>query len=348
MLCWYYGTRDLYQIIEIHSCMTRVHEKHNFSTMASFRSPFFSLVVAIIAGVTSGQHCSVCGVGFRVGRPDAILSVQGHPDILCNRLEVAGFQGLIPIDECTSLPPLISEVCSCQANTAVERNRNRKLQSIPESNSPAAVTTKKPVTVSPVASPVVSPAYLFSGEWYCEVCDYYYESIKFPNKFVNFSNPNSTNVIQKQRCSELMGTQAACKYYATKIRRACGCEQFQAPAPAYWGSGEQPTTAEMPIGLYFFIIFSLLVLVSALCTVFKRASRLHAQERPTTVRRTPQEFSTLGHAIVVTNERREMGEEALKRRHLILSTLFPMEGKVSSAQCFVPEIFLAFRARDDI
>ena len=76
------------------------------------------LVGGLLVGVTSSQVCSVCGDGYQVGTASAIGSVPGLPPATCDNIELAGRQGLIPIDQCISLPLMIFETCKCQINTS--------------------------------------------------------------------------------------------------------------------------------------------------------------------------------------------------------------------------------------
>ena len=58
--------------------------------------------------------CSICGDGFRVSIPDALVS---FPDqeltIDCITLQTMGLTGLVPLAECQALPDLVREVCGC-------------------------------------------------------------------------------------------------------------------------------------------------------------------------------------------------------------------------------------------
>jgi hypothetical protein len=77
------------------------------------------VVGGFLVSVTSAQLCSVCGDGYQVGNLSAIGSFPGLPDTLvtCDDIELAGRQGLIPVDQCLALPLLIFETCDCQVNT---------------------------------------------------------------------------------------------------------------------------------------------------------------------------------------------------------------------------------------
>jgi hypothetical protein len=308
----------------------------------------FFLTLAFVVRACSGQRCFVCGDGFRVGRPDAIVSFQGQPDVLCNHLEFIGIQGLIPIDQCFSLPPLISETCNCQTDTTVKRHRGRKLQNTTGSSSPAAVPTYKPVTAtatptaiaipnSPTARPTTaSPV----REVFCEVCGDGFE-VALPYKWVNFSDPDSPSM--SGRCDKLKSIPAACKYYRAKIQSRCGgCEYTDhgsvyspAYAPAYFGGGvdaptNQPTSETI---LLFVAVF--LGLPCFVCLIVGTAGLRRAQERAAqNVIETPQRRQAAELTAVVANGRSELdAEEALKRRHLTLMILFPMEGKVRLVPC---------------
>lgn len=56
--------------------------------------------------------CSICGTNRCVGNPAATFSFPGKPSTTCGQLETAGYQGQIPIDQCSFLPELIP-LCEC-------------------------------------------------------------------------------------------------------------------------------------------------------------------------------------------------------------------------------------------
>lgn len=58
--------------------------------------------------------CSVCGTGSCIVNQDAIFTFPGQPSVSCGMLQDAGFNGLIPLNRCAFLPPLIGDLCECQ------------------------------------------------------------------------------------------------------------------------------------------------------------------------------------------------------------------------------------------
>jgi hypothetical protein len=72
-----------------------------------------SLLVASLVVLVNGQGCSVCGDGKEVGKPEAIFAFPGQPAVPCADLQTAGESGLIPLDQCGFLPPLIT-ACECK------------------------------------------------------------------------------------------------------------------------------------------------------------------------------------------------------------------------------------------
>jgi len=86
--------------------------------------------------------CSVCGPGLCVTDYDGIYtktSSLGQPNISCRILEAAGYDGIVPLDECPSLPSEIYDICKC-----------RNAIPLDEAVYP---TTKSPATISMFASP---------------------------------------------------------------------------------------------------------------------------------------------------------------------------------------------------
>mmetsp|Transcript_14753 Transcript_14753/g.16900 ORF Transcript_14753/g.16900 Transcript_14753/m.16900 type:complete len:134 (+) Transcript_14753:120-521(+) len=56
--------------------------------------------------------CSVCGEGKKVGNGLGIFAYPEQPEVPCSLLESAGVNGLIPLEQCSQLPPLVT-VCEC-------------------------------------------------------------------------------------------------------------------------------------------------------------------------------------------------------------------------------------------
>jgi len=60
------------------------------------------------------NSCSVCGDGKSVTEPDAFFVFPGQPDVACGKLEEAGRDGTIPLNQCGFLPALIEDTCGCK------------------------------------------------------------------------------------------------------------------------------------------------------------------------------------------------------------------------------------------
>jgi hypothetical protein len=61
------------------------------------------------------RGCSICGEGLCVTDDDAIFAFPGQPAVGCRDLELAGFGGAVPLDQCTLLPDLVAEDCGCHS-----------------------------------------------------------------------------------------------------------------------------------------------------------------------------------------------------------------------------------------
>jgi len=59
------------------------------------------------------QGCSICGDGREVTAPDEIFAFPGQPTVPCGELESAGENGMIPVERCQFLEPLL-DVCECR------------------------------------------------------------------------------------------------------------------------------------------------------------------------------------------------------------------------------------------
>jgi hypothetical protein len=142
------------------------------------RELIFLVGTILVVSVTSEQICSVCGDGYQVGNPSALVSsFPGHPDkpatSTCQEIEVAGLEGLISVSQCRSLPLLIFDTCHCQTKTAEKTqeyanalNRPgysslRRVQATSPANAasdPAVATTATSPSLAPShAEPPASP-----------------------------------------------------------------------------------------------------------------------------------------------------------------------------------------------
>jgi hypothetical protein len=94
--------------------------------------------------------CYVCGSNLCVGDPDAIFAFPGQPRVPCGVLEEAGFDGLIPLDQCQLLSTLV-DICKC--------GETLQPPSPPPTPFPVLVPTEEPSRKpTPDPSPPPSPA----------------------------------------------------------------------------------------------------------------------------------------------------------------------------------------------
>eukprot|EP00547_Thalassionema_nitzschioides_P012617 CAMPEP_0194256884 /NCGR_PEP_ID=MMETSP0158-20130606/37753_1 /TAXON_ID=33649 /ORGANISM="Thalassionema nitzschioides, Strain L26-B" /LENGTH=157 /DNA_ID=CAMNT_0038995741 /DNA_START=58 /DNA_END=531 /DNA_ORIENTATION=- len=73
-------------------------------------------LIFALSSVGIHAHCSVCGRGKRVGNGNAIYVYPNNrlKNITCSELELAGFKGLIKIEECAFYPFRVVELCECR------------------------------------------------------------------------------------------------------------------------------------------------------------------------------------------------------------------------------------------
>lgn len=83
-----------------------------------FRGLILSTFLLATATVDAQEGCSVCGPDMQVGNLDGIFSIPGQPTVPCSLLELAGEAGVIPLDQCPFLPPLIQADCACEPAVA--------------------------------------------------------------------------------------------------------------------------------------------------------------------------------------------------------------------------------------
>jgi len=83
--------------------------------------------------------CSVCGPSLCVGNDDAVFEFPGQPAVPCGRLEQAGLNGEVPLDQCGFLPGLVVDICECRIGTTP----------IPEpTNAPVVAPTDASIDIS--------------------------------------------------------------------------------------------------------------------------------------------------------------------------------------------------------
>jgi hypothetical protein len=62
---------------------------------------------------SANTGCFICGDGLVVTKPETIFAFPGQPQVPCGQLEEAGKTGLIPLEQCPFLPPLVADDCGC-------------------------------------------------------------------------------------------------------------------------------------------------------------------------------------------------------------------------------------------
>jgi len=97
--------------------------------------------------------CSVCGEDKIVSLPDEIFEFPGQPRVTCNQLEEAGFAGVIPLEQCPFLPPIIKNICACASNAT---------------SAPTVPLAPSPPTPAPTPSPTPGS---------CSICGSNYSSV---------------------------------------------------------------------------------------------------------------------------------------------------------------------------
>jgi len=78
------------------------------------KSYFLLLVTRLALVQAQDAGCSVCGTDMKVTKPDDIFAFPGQPVVTCKNLEDGGKSGLVPLAQCSFLPPLIKDTCGCQ------------------------------------------------------------------------------------------------------------------------------------------------------------------------------------------------------------------------------------------
>jgi len=67
--------------------------------------------------------CSICGPNKCVTDPDAIFAYPNQPAVECGVLEKAGHGGVVPLDQCAFLPPLVRKTCKCKSSIPLETKK---------------------------------------------------------------------------------------------------------------------------------------------------------------------------------------------------------------------------------
>lgn len=122
----------------------------------------FTSVAPVPAGPTpcpeiQDDGCSVCGEGLCVTIPDAIFKFTGQPEVPCSTLQTSGATGIIPLNQCPFLPPMLNELCGCQSSVPAPPSA-APVTMAPVTAAPVVAPTDAPVTMAPVtAAPAVVP-----------------------------------------------------------------------------------------------------------------------------------------------------------------------------------------------
>ncbi|KAI2504760.1 hypothetical protein MHU86_9696 [Fragilaria crotonensis] len=131
----------------------------------------------ILIALASGQSavCYICGYGFKVGNRDAIISIDGQPNVPCGALEDGGLNNRITEQECDILPGIVFDVCECvndnlgsptdtpsdppvPAPVAPDTEEPTSLpQATPEPSQQATPEPSQQATSEPVAPPTSPP-----------------------------------------------------------------------------------------------------------------------------------------------------------------------------------------------
>lgn len=107
---------------------------------------------------TPDEGCSICGENSCVRRPDAVFTFPGQPDVACGVLQVAGYAGVIDLEQCVLLSGLVSSLCGCAdgatpAPAATLPSTPHPMTPLPSLPSPS---TPSPTTLLPTAMPSAS------------------------------------------------------------------------------------------------------------------------------------------------------------------------------------------------
>lgn len=82
-----------------------------------------STTVAQVADPDDAATCSVCGLGNKVGNPNAIFRFPGQPPITCGILELLGETGFLQ-QQCSFITTFIQADCDCQSEDDINNNGN--------------------------------------------------------------------------------------------------------------------------------------------------------------------------------------------------------------------------------
>lgn len=131
----------------------------------------------ILIALASGQSavCYICGYGFKVGNRDAIISIDGQPNVPCGALEDGGLNNRITEQACDILPGIVFDICECvndnlgsptdtpsdppvPAPVAPDTEEPTSLpQATPEPSQQATPEPSQQATSEPVAPPTSPP-----------------------------------------------------------------------------------------------------------------------------------------------------------------------------------------------
>eukprot|EP00547_Thalassionema_nitzschioides_P003040 CAMPEP_0194206690 /NCGR_PEP_ID=MMETSP0156-20130528/5641_1 /TAXON_ID=33649 /ORGANISM="Thalassionema nitzschioides, Strain L26-B" /LENGTH=470 /DNA_ID=CAMNT_0038933269 /DNA_START=106 /DNA_END=1518 /DNA_ORIENTATION=+ len=118
--------------------------------VAPTQAPFDS-ASALDCPETPPNGCSVCGEGKCITNAGAIFEYPEQPAVPCDLLQTSGYMGIVPLDECSMLPPLIG-VCECAPGGVMPDPTAGSGGVMPDPT--AAPVDPTPAPVDPTAAPV--------------------------------------------------------------------------------------------------------------------------------------------------------------------------------------------------
>lgn len=131
----------------------------------------------ILIALASGQSavCYICGYGFKVGNRDAVIIIDGQPNVPCGSLEDGGLNNRITAEACAMLPGIVFDICECVNDNLGSPTENPSARPVsapvaPDTESPTSLPQDTPepsqqatpepsqqATSEPVAEPTSSP-----------------------------------------------------------------------------------------------------------------------------------------------------------------------------------------------
>jgi len=176
--------------------------------------------------------CSICGPGQRVGNYNAIFAFPNQQPIKCGALQDIGLGGFIITErQCPFLPPLVADICECEACNDEPGEYDDNSSSVP-----TAAPSKKPNTFAPSLPNDSSETFncpIRVSDSSCLICGNG-KRVGNPNAIFSFPNqqPVTCGTLEDLGIGGAIITESQCPFLPQLVQDICDCQVCSEEEPA--------------------------------------------------------------------------------------------------------------------